>query len=370
VPNALPTKWVAFSPLAPLAAAVALLGLVSLRIERAVQSAEARLNGIQRRSQSIARLREGLDAAAPAVLIAYYEQLFAEEQLAAANTSTLVLSPAPAPPRRVLPQPPKPPPSPRDDERRELVSDDIVKTLPAGVASKDAADELIARLSQNQDFRARVQAALALGSSASKRAKDALVHALDDSNATVRAAVVAALGRLGDASALGALQAHSQDPSVVVRKEIERVTSILDPKARAPSEPAVFVRVAPISGVDPALASAAYAKLVADLSDQHGVRMAAEPGADSSTWVQIRGTLKTAEADDSGVSRVVIELVVLDKANNVRAKITGRTSMAQAPMSAEDWRDLVGAAVDSAARRLPAALQSLAKSDAATSGEH
>jgi len=57
-------------------------------------------------------------------------------------------------------------------------------------------DHLVQNLTSGADFRIRTQAALALGASKSPRAVDPLCSGLADSNATVRAASAAALGRL------------------------------------------------------------------------------------------------------------------------------------------------------------------------------
>ena len=57
-------------------------------------------------------------------------------------------------------------------------------------------DHLVQNLTSGADFRIRTQAALALGASRSKRAVEPLCSGLADSNATVRAASAAALGRL------------------------------------------------------------------------------------------------------------------------------------------------------------------------------
>jgi hypothetical protein len=57
-------------------------------------------------------------------------------------------------------------------------------------------DRLVQNLASGSDFRIRTQAALALGASKSRRAVEPLCSGLNDSNATVRAASAAALGRL------------------------------------------------------------------------------------------------------------------------------------------------------------------------------
>lgn len=69
-------------------------------------------------------------------------------------------------------------------------------TLPVHAQEAADVDHLVQNLSGGSDFRIRTQAALALGASKSKRAIQPLCTGLADSNATVRAASAAALGRL------------------------------------------------------------------------------------------------------------------------------------------------------------------------------
>ncbi|HVW23942.1 MAG TPA: HEAT repeat domain-containing protein [Polyangiaceae bacterium] len=57
-------------------------------------------------------------------------------------------------------------------------------------------DRMASELRNNEDFRVRTQAALALGASKDKRAVAPLCDGLDDSSTTVRAAAAAALGKL------------------------------------------------------------------------------------------------------------------------------------------------------------------------------
>jgi len=82
-------------------------------------------------------------------------------------------------------------------------------------------DDLVERLTGGEDFRVRVQAALELGKSKNKRAREYLEKALDDDNAAVRAAAAAALKALGDARALPALKERRLDKSSAVRSQIE-----------------------------------------------------------------------------------------------------------------------------------------------------
>ena len=70
----------------------------------------------------------------------------------------------------------------------------LLHAEPAGAG--DRITDLGRRLSTARDFRVRTQAALALGASRDKRAVAPLCRGLRDANASVRAAVAAALGKL------------------------------------------------------------------------------------------------------------------------------------------------------------------------------
>src|SRR5450432_475576 len=72
----------------------------------------------------------------------------------------------------------------------------FIATRPALAQESADVDHLVQNLANGSDFRIRTQAALALGASRSKRAVEPLCSGLGDSNATVRAASAAALGRL------------------------------------------------------------------------------------------------------------------------------------------------------------------------------
>jgi hypothetical protein len=72
----------------------------------------------------------------------------------------------------------------------------FMATRPALAQESADVDHLVQNLATGSDFRIRTQAALALGASKSQRAVEPLCAGLADSNATVRAASAAALGRL------------------------------------------------------------------------------------------------------------------------------------------------------------------------------
>jgi len=94
---------------------------------------------------------------------------------------------------------------------------------PAGI------EELVVQLQDaSADFRLRVQAALQLGKSMDPAALKPLVDALDDQNASVRAAAVAALEALGDKRAVEPLKEHRLDRSPAVRNQIKSSLAALD----------------------------------------------------------------------------------------------------------------------------------------------
>src|SRR5215203_714029 len=87
----------------------------------------------------------------------------------------------------------------------------LITLVAAPVFAKAGMDELVSQLRDAKDFRVRVQAALQLGKSMSPEALGPLIGALDDDNASVRAAAVAALESLGDMRAIGPLKEHRLD---------------------------------------------------------------------------------------------------------------------------------------------------------------
>lgn len=100
-------------------------------------------------------------------------------------------------------------------------------------------------LREGRDFRARARACLALANSNDPSLVPHLVAALSDSSPAVRAAAAAGLGRLGDASVLGALRRAAADEASVVRLEAERAIQRIEANATIaiPSGPrGAFVR--------------------------------------------------------------------------------------------------------------------------------
>src|SRR5258706_13084158 len=94
--------------------------------------------------------------------------------------------------------------------------------VAAGAQTSDL-ERLIYNLANNEDFRVRTQAALALGASKSERALSPLCSALADSNTTVRAASAAALGRLALKPGQDCLERRlSSETSDVVKATIRK----------------------------------------------------------------------------------------------------------------------------------------------------
>lgn len=92
---------------------------------------------------------------------------------------------------------------------------------PPARAQANGLDRLIFNLANDEDFRVRTQAALALGASKSERAVMPLCGALGDANTTVRTASAAALGRLALAQGEQCLEARlGSESSDVVKAAI------------------------------------------------------------------------------------------------------------------------------------------------------
>jgi hypothetical protein len=99
----------------------------------------------------------------------------------------------------------------------------IVVTLLLGApAWADKVDDLMQTLSSDPSYKVRVQAALVLGKLGNRRAVPALIKALKDSNATVRAVSCGALAKLGDGTAVDPLKEAAKDGESMVRQAAEK----------------------------------------------------------------------------------------------------------------------------------------------------
>jgi hypothetical protein len=103
----------------------------------------------------------------------------------------------------------------------------VLLPVSAWAQSSDL-ERLIYNLANNEDFRVRTQAALALGASKNERAVTPLCSALADSNTTVRAASAAALGRLASNSGKECLEKRlSSETSDVVKATIQKAIAAI-----------------------------------------------------------------------------------------------------------------------------------------------
>lgn len=104
-----------------------------------------------------------------------------------------------------------------------------VVLLAASAYAQKTTAELADRLRNASDFRVRVQAALALGASKSSDAVQPLCDGLDDSNATVRSAAAAALGRLALTSGLPCLKSKaSSEGNGSVKTQIQQAIAKIE----------------------------------------------------------------------------------------------------------------------------------------------
>lgn len=122
-------------------------------------------------------------------------------------------------------------------------------------------------LEQGADFRARVRAAMALGSSGDAAMAGPLVRALgQDTNAAVRAACAEGLGRLASPSSRGALERATHDDSESVRQAATRALRAL--VATAPAPAPVAPAIPPSGGGSVDWSRTSYVVFVGSLSDR------------------------------------------------------------------------------------------------------
>lgn len=104
----------------------------------------------------------------------------------------------------------------------------LVYTVVAGVFADARSDYLVRLLNSSSQFRVRAQAAISLGSvSEDPVVVKVLCDALKDVHPAVRAASASSLERIGDSSALPALQGVLQDEESAVREAIARAIAAI-----------------------------------------------------------------------------------------------------------------------------------------------
>jgi hypothetical protein len=158
----------------------------------------------------------------------------------------------------------------------------VLFLIPANLHADQRTSYLAEQLKNNDDYRVRTQAALALGASGDDAATKPLCDALDDSNASVKVAAAAALGKLGKRAGLPCLKkAESKEQTPAVKSQIQKSMATLSTGGSA-----------------------------------GGVAPPPPPGADTKYYVAIDVTNKSGrpEAEIEPLVRAAIQSKVLSKA--------------------------------------------------------
>ena len=270
--------------------------------------------------------------------------------------------------------------------RRALLSLALLLTVSSALATPGL-DELVDQLKNASDFRVRVSAALQLGKSLTGDAAAPLEAALDDSNASVRAAAAAALKNLGDQAALDALKAHRADKSEAVRAQVKAAIKSLEDEQITGPKPKVLIKL----GIMKNESGVKSKKIESELADSSrrklsalpGVRVLAadgsgpgtdtNPGKPSSVpMVMVTGNISELKAEREGRSitySASVEYVLHTMPEQaIAAKVSGRATATATPREAQDSaalaeirRSVLEAAIASALRRAPPALMAAAR---------
>lgn len=248
--------------------------------------------------------------------------------------------------------------------------------------------ELAAKLKSPADFRIRVQAALELGRSEDKSALGPLIAALDDENASVRAAAAAALKMRGDASALAALKQHRLDRSEPVRAQVYDAIRVIESRSAsatpdADTTPKVFVKMGGIRNgtavKSPAIERAILSESRKNLDSLPGVdvlpnddEVVAAAGKQDIPVVMVTTSIQKLSAARAGrevVYSANIEYLVHTMPDEaILARVAGSASTSASEVEARDKtksaelrREVLEAAVRSALQRASAALLAAAR---------
>jgi HEAT repeats len=269
--------------------------------------------------------------------------------------------------------------------RRSLLSLAVLFSVSSALATPGL-DELVDQLKTGTDFRVRVSAALQLGKSLTGDAAAPLEAALDDSNASVRAAAAAALKNLGDQKALEVLKAHRGDRSEAVRAQVQAAIKSLEEERTTGPKTKVLIKLGIMkneSGVkskkiEGELADSSRRKL----SELPGVRVLAADGSGNGNGsnskpstlpvVMVTGNISELKASREGRSitySASVEYVLHTMPEqSIAAKVSGRASATASEQEAGDAgklaelrRSVLEAAIASALRRAPPALLAAAR---------
>jgi len=271
--------------------------------------------------------------------------------------------------------------------RRSLLSLTLLFVASSALATPGL-DELIEQLKSAPDFRVRISAALQLGKSLTGDAALPLEAALDDGNASVRAAAAAALKNLGDQAALAVLKAHRSDKSEAVRAQVVAAIKSLEEEQISGPKPKVLIKLGIMKNASGVKSKKIESELAdtsrRKLSELPGVSVLAAdgsgPGADSSSsakaskvpMVMVTGNVSELTASREGRAitySASVEYVLHTMPEQaIAAKVSGRASATSSEQDfgdsvklAELRRSVLEAAIASALRRAPPALLAAAR---------
>ncbi len=258
----------------------------------------------------------------------------------------------------------------------------LVTLAPATTAlgQSQRVQYLLRMLSTSDAFRVRSQAALSLGGmDRSPAVVRGLSQALRDDHPSVRTAAASALARLGDPSALEALQAVRRDRDRGARRAIAAAIRTLsrartqpDPGGQEPSTPAqYYVGLArPATRVDRLSSSqldSAYAFLRQELGRVDGVRVAPEGENNRAARRAIRrarlrgyfidSSIVTVDESAAGTRVVVSVILNTYPGRDMRAILQGSATVPGA-RGAQAIEQGIQGAFRGALRRLPQAMAS------------
>lgn len=260
----------------------------------------------------------------------------------------------------------------------------VVVGAPTPAAAQDL-QQAYRDLATGADFRVRLAAALTIGKSGHPGARPALEKALEDPHPAVRAGAAAGLGAVGDPGAITALRAAgARESTASVKSQIETTIARLSTGARTGGGKTKFLvalgRMDNRSGVTtPALASALKTTTRNKLSQIPGVELLAD-GADATGESKRRGApvflldgtltqLNKSQRDSDVAYAARVEYMIRRAPeHSLKGTMTGRAealadarSVRGASEIAQLQLDAVAAAIDSALKGAPPALEAAAK---------
>lgn len=276
----------------------------------------------------------------------------------------------------------------------------LVALIVPSLTNADARTDFLVRMLRTSDqFRVRAQAALALARVQNDpNVTRALVDALRDDNAAVRAAAAASLETVGDPTAIDGLRGVLNDRDSGVRAAAQRSIRALERVAssRPPPNNGGGVVPPPTTGearfyigigspgaqatVAPAVLQRARTFLVSSVGQMQGVAVApdGERANDASavltrrhlTGCFLEASITSVEVRPDGGLRAAVSVTVYTyPGRELRSMLTGAATIQGAGASDETREQAIQAAITSALRRLPQALEAAAAREGATAAQ-